>query len=117
MQKKLVVGAAAILMTGLTTAVGVAQNSRTTDHSGMMQTAQAVNDAVRAKAVVNSIGKGTANVSHGPIPEIGWPAMTMDLNILPDAELTGTINPGDSVTMMLVKGEDGMYAIQAFVPE
>ena len=31
--------------------------------------------AVHAKAVVNSMGDGIANVSHDPIPEIGWPAM------------------------------------------
>lgn len=117
MQKKLLIGAAAIVAAGLTTAAVVAQNTHTMDHSKMDMSGEAVEGAVHAKAVVNSIGDGTANVSHGPIPEIGWPAMTMDMAVLPDAEMMGTINPGDGVTMMLVKGEDGMYAIQALMPE
>lgn len=117
MQKKLLIGAAVIVAAGLTTAAVVAQNTHTMDHSNMDMSMEAVEGAVHAKAVVNSIGDGTANVSHGPIPEIGWPAMTMDMAVLPDAEMMGTINPGDNVTMMLVKGEDDMYAIQALMPE
>ena len=69
------------------------------------------------KAVVNSISEGTANVSHEPIPEIGWPAMTMDLAMMPGAEMMGDIAVGDSVTLMLIKGDDGMYAIGAMMPE
>ena len=72
---------------------------------------------MHAKAVVNSLGDGTANVSHDPIPEIGWPAMTMDLALMPDAEMMGDIAAGDSVTLMLIKGEDGMYAIAAMMAE
>jgi Cu(I)/Ag(I) efflux system protein CusF len=72
--------------------------------------------AVHAKAVINSIGDGTANVSHDPIPEIGWPAMTMDMTVLENAQMMGEVTDGDEVTLMLVKGEDGMYAIGAIMP-
>ena len=86
------------------------------DHSNMPMSSEKMEGAVHAKAVVNSIGGGTANVSHEPIPEIGWPAMTMDLPVLENAEMMGEISAGDEVTLMLVKGSDGMYAIGAMMP-
>ena len=83
------------------------------DHSTMAMDEAAIEGAVRAKAVVNSFGDGTVNVSHEPIPEIGWPAMTMDMPLLDSVEMTGEIAEGDTVIMMLIKGDDGMYAISA----
>lgn len=100
-----------------TTMPALAQmNHGTMDHSNMPMSSEQMEGAVHAKAVVNSIGDGTANVSHEPIPEIGWPAMTMDLPLLENAEMMGEIAPGDEVTLMLVKGSDGMYAIGAMMP-
>jgi Cu(I)/Ag(I) efflux system protein CusF len=86
------------------------------DHSKMSMNAEQMEGAVHTKAVVNSIGEGTANVSHDPIPEIGWPAMTMDLPLLEGSRTIGDVNAGDSVTLMLVKGDDGLYAIGAIMP-
>lgn len=71
---------------------------------------------VHAEATVNSIGDGMANISHGPIAEIGWPAMTMDLPMMKGAEIEG-VEVGDEVVMMLEKREDGMYAIRALSPK
>ena len=85
------------------------------NHSNM--SGKQMEGAVHAKAVVNSIAEGTANVSHEPIPEIGWPAMTMDLALAPDAQIVGEVAAGDSVTLMLIKGEDGIYVIGAMMPE
>ena len=90
-------------------------NHSTIDHSTM--SAEQMEMAVYTKAVVNALGDGTANVSHDPIPEIGWPAMTMDLALLPDAQMMGDVAAGDTVTLMLIKGDDGMYAIGAMMPE
>jgi Cu(I)/Ag(I) efflux system protein CusF len=92
-------------------------NHSTMDHSNMPMSGEQMEGAVHTRAVVNSIGEGTANVTHEPIPEIGWPAMTMDLTLLPNAEMMGDIAAGDSVTLMLIKGDDGMYAIGAIMPE
>jgi Cu/Ag efflux protein CusF len=39
---------------------------------------------------------GTVTISHGPIPELGWPAMTMAFNASPPKLLTG-IAVGDRV--------------------
>jgi len=69
---------------------------------------------VHAEATLNSIDGNMANISHGPIAEIGWPAMTMDLPVLDGAEVGG-VEAGDEVMMMLEKGEDGMYAIRALM--
>lgn len=57
--------------------------------------------------------EGMANVSHGPIPETGWPAMTMDMPLLSSAEMTGEVSLDDTVIMMLMKGDDGVYAVSA----
>lgn len=100
------------------TPVVLAQSSHSgMDHSNMSMTAEQMDGAVHANAVVNSIGDGTANVSHDPIPEIGWPAMTMDLPLLEGAEMSDDLTPGDSVILMLVKGDDGMYAIGGMMPK
>ncbi|MCK7613733.1 copper-binding protein [Roseibium sediminicola] len=98
------------------TPAALAQSSHGMDHSNMPMSGEQIEGAVHAQAVVNSIGDGTANVSHDPIPEIGWPAMTMDLTVLEGAQMMGGINAGDTVTLMLVKGDDGMYAIGAIMP-
>jgi Cu/Ag efflux protein CusF len=87
------------------------------DHSNMPMTGEQMDGAVHANAVVNSIGGGTANVSHDPVPEIGWPAMTMDLPLLDGAQMSDDLTPGDSVILMLVKGDDGMYAIGGMMPK
>jgi len=86
------------------------------NHSSMAMSGAQMEGAVHTKAVLNTIGKDTANVSHEPIPEIGWPAMTMDLALAPDAQMMGGVAPGDAVTLMLIKGEDGMYMIAAIMP-
>jgi Cu/Ag efflux protein CusF len=99
-----------------TSVPALAQMNHGMDHSDMPMSSEQMEGAVHAKAVVNSIGDGTANVSHDPIPEIGWPAMTMDLPLLANAEMMGEVAEGDEVTLMLVKGSDGMYAIGAMMP-
>ncbi len=66
---------------------------------------------VRAAAVVHAIADGTVNLTHDPIPEIGWPAMTMDLPILEGARIGG-VAPGDKATVTLEKGPDGVYGVR-----
>ncbi|WP_254695173.1 copper-binding protein [Leisingera sp. NJS201] len=51
------------------------------DHSNMGMSDAQMEGAVHTKATINSIDENSANVSHEPIPEIGWPAMTMDLTL------------------------------------
>lgn len=78
------------------------------DHAGMTE-------GVHAMVKVNGISDDSVNVSHGPIPEIGWPAMTMDLKLLEGAEI-GSVGAGDDAMMVLEKGSDGLYGIRALMP-
>lgn len=80
----------------------------TGDHADMAE-------GVQAKATLNSLSDGMANVSHGPIPDIGWPAMTMDMTLFDGVETHG-LAPGDTVMMTLEKGPDGMFAIRTLTP-
>lgn len=78
------------------------------DHADMAE-------GIHAEATLNSLSDGMANVSHGPIPDIGWPAMTMDMTLLDGAEMDG-VAPGEKVMMTLEKGPDGMFGIRALMP-
>ncbi len=109
------------LILGLILTVGVA-NAQSTDmsnmdHSGMAMDQSLPKGAVQVKAVINSIGDRSINVSHEPIPEIGWPAMTMDMVLIEDASGTDDVVSGQTVTMILIKSNDGMYAVSALIPE
>jgi len=55
------------------------------------------------------------NLSHNPIPEIGWPAMRMDFPVAPSVDLTA-IKPGTRVNFTIEKGQSGMYEIKAIAP-
>jgi Cu(I)/Ag(I) efflux system protein CusF len=82
------------------------------DHSSMDHSAMPMaEDMVHAPATLNAIGDGTINVSHGPIAEIGWPAMTMDMPMMEGVTLPEGMQPGDEIIMMLGQDHDGMYAI------
>ena len=109
-----------VLLIGLIATTSMASDDQS-DHGdhGSMEHGEMehgmMKDGIHTEVTVNGISDGTVNVSHGPIPEIGWPAMTMDLNLLEGAEV-GDIEAGDEAMMMLEKGEDGMFAVRALMP-
>ncbi|MDP3673637.1 MAG: copper-binding protein [Novosphingobium sp.] len=53
--------------------------------------------AVKSSGTVTAIDKAARKITldHQPIPEIGWPAMTMGFSVKP--EVLGTIKVGDKV--------------------
>lgn len=51
------------------------------------------------------------NMSHAPIPEIGWPEMTMDFTVSPEVQLD-QFKAEDKVEFELEKGDDG-YVIKS----
>jgi Cu(I)/Ag(I) efflux system protein CusF len=55
------------------------------------------------------------NVSHQPIPAIGWPAMTMDFAVAPSVDLS-RIKPGSRINFSLERGKDGMYQVETLQP-
>src|SRR3990172_8658393 len=84
---------------------------------GATEVAQA--DGARPSGVgtVNAVNleRRTVNLSHEPIPSVGWPAMTMDLPVPPPVALS-TVRPGRRVTFTLRRGADGLYAIDSLAP-
>lgn len=72
--------------------------------------------AVQADAVVHAIDGAKVNLTHDPIPAIGWPKMTMDLSLLEGADASG-IQAGDAVTIELRRGPSGLFGISRITPK
>ena len=70
------------------------------------------NDA-HGTGTVNSVdpAQHKVNLSHNPIPEIGWPAMTMEFPVAPSVDLKA-IKPGTRVNFTIEQQPGGMYEIQ-----
>jgi Cu(I)/Ag(I) efflux system periplasmic protein CusF len=70
-----------------------------------------------ATGTVNSVDAKThkVNMSHQPLPALGWPAMTMDFDVAPSVDLS-RIKPGSRVNFSLEKDKGGMYQIQSIEP-
>lgn len=74
-------------------------------------------DDAHATGKVNAVdaAQHKVTISHDPIPEIGWPAMTMEFPVAPSIDLEG-IKPGSRVTFTIEKGKDGMYQVRSLAP-
>jgi Cu/Ag efflux protein CusF len=85
--------------------------------SGEIQMAHAGQNDVHATGTVNTVdpAQHKVNLSHQPIPDIGWPAMTMDFPVAPSVDLK-SIKPGSRVNFTIEKGQGGMYEIKAITP-
>jgi len=66
---------------------------------------------------VNSVDprKHVVNLTHGPIPVLGWPAMTMDFGVAPAVDLTA-VKPGDTIAFTVGKDAKGIYLIDSVKP-
>ena len=60
-------------------------------------------------------GHGMIDLDHDPIPEIGWPAMTMSFRTVDGVDLSG-LAAGDSVTFTLRETEGGDWLISDIEP-
>lgn len=69
----------------------------------------------RGDGRVEAIGKDEITFSHGPIPSMKWPAMTMGFSVSPDALPSG-LKVGDMVRFEFTAGEDGHYHVTSVVP-
>ncbi len=63
---------------------------------------------------INSVDadKGVVNITHGPIPALSWPEMTMDLPVTGDVDLT-EVTKGDEVRFRVELGADQVYRMTA----
>jgi Cu/Ag efflux protein CusF len=87
-------------------------------HNGSeMQMAHAGHSDAHGTGTVNSVdpAQHKVNLSHNPVPEIGWPAMTMDFPVVPSIDLHA-LKPGTRVNFTIERGEGGMYEIRAISP-
>ena len=55
-------------------------------------------------------GEGVVEITHEPMPDIGWPQMTMDIPVTRRVDLNG-FKAGDKVEFELKKGRDDVYRI------
>ncbi|MEK8089131.1 copper-binding protein [Thermithiobacillus plumbiphilus] len=58
---------------------------------------------------------GKVNLTHAPIPSLGWSAMTMNFQTKNKAELSN-VKVGQKVNFELIKGADGQYLITRISP-
>jgi len=63
-------------------------------------------------AVINTVDadRGMVNLTHEPMPELGWPTMTMDLPVTRRVDMSG-IKPGDKVDFTIKLGRDKQYRV------
>jgi Cu(I)/Ag(I) efflux system periplasmic protein CusF len=86
-------------------------------HSGEMPMAHGPENDAHGSGTVNSVdpAQHKVNLSHQAIPDIGWPAMTMDFAVAPSVDLKA-IKPGTRVNFTIEKGQGGLYEIKAITP-
>ncbi|MSP49016.1 MAG: copper-binding protein [Alphaproteobacteria bacterium] len=83
--------------------------------------AQAPGDPAKGVSATGTVRKVDAekrivNLSHGPIPAVRWPAMTMDFAVAPGVDLTG-VRPGQTVDFTLAPGPGKDYVIMQVKPK
>ena len=71
---------------------------------------------IMGKGVIHSISKMNKkiNLTHEPIPALGWPKMTMDFAVADNVDLK-SIAPDQQVMFHMVLGEDKVYRIIGFM--
>lgn len=89
------------------------------DHNAdrKMQVAHSGHSHAQGTGTVNSVDPAAhkVNVSHGPIPTIGLPAMTMDFAVAPSVDLNA-VKSGTRIKFDMEHGQNGSYVIQSIAP-
>lgn len=73
----------------------------------------AAKKTAHASGVINAIDGDTINISHPPIAEFNWPAMTMDFRLKGDA---ATLQPGMQIRFELYQ-DNGDYVVENVTPQ
>jgi Cu/Ag efflux protein CusF len=97
--------------------IQVGSEAATAQHSGEIQVAHGGHIDAHGTGTVNSVdpAQHKVNLSHQPIPEIGWPPMTMEFPVAPSVDLNA-IKPGTRVNFTIEKQPSGTYEIKAITP-
>jgi Cu(I)/Ag(I) efflux system protein CusF len=95
----------------------MAHGSGTPSSGANQQVADAGHGHAQGSGTVNSVDAAThkVNVTHDPIPAIGWPSMTMDFAVAPSVDLRA-VTPGTRVNFQMEQSQGGMYVIQTITP-
>jgi Cu(I)/Ag(I) efflux system protein CusF len=92
--------------------------AKTTAVVGVLLAVGVIHGTAQADAqgsgLINSIDadKGVVNITHGPIPALSWPEMTMDLPVTGNVDLDD-IASGDEVRFQVELGPDQVYRMTA----
>jgi Cu/Ag efflux protein CusF len=86
-------------------------------HGSDMQMAHAGHNDAHGTGTVNAVdpSQHKINLSHQAIPDIGWPAMTMEFPVAASVNLKA-IKPGTRVNFTIEQNPGGMYEIKAISP-
>ncbi len=84
------------------------------DHSKMQEPGKT---QATGTGVINTvdIDKKSINITHEPMPELGWPTMTMDLDVTKKVDLS-PVKEGDKVNFKLKLGRDKKYRVIEIKP-
>ncbi|MBI0537440.1 hypothetical protein D9599_17915 [Roseomonas sp. KE2513] len=120
--RPLTVAAAAAALLFLTDAPGHAQQGPTPGTAPQQAARPGASAAQGATATgtvqkVDTAGR-TLGLAHGPIPAIGWPAMTMEFPVATGVDLSG-LAPGRQVEFTLAPrpGAGGGYVVTRVAPK
>jgi membrane fusion protein, copper/silver efflux system len=76
---------------------------------GVSHLAEGTVDAIDAKS-------GTVTITHGPIPTLKWPGMTMDF-VLANSSLAAKVKPGAAVAFEVIERKPGEYVVTKLEPK
>ncbi|ABK45872.1 cation efflux system protein [Magnetococcus marinus MC-1] len=119
MQKRLITVCAALL---LLSGQAMADSHSTMDHSGHSMAPAAMDHSTMAQeqpsnqadamGLIHHVDAKQArvNLTHDPIPALGWPGMTMDLPVSNKVDLSA-FQAGDKVHFTVKLGRDNTYRI------
>jgi Cu/Ag efflux protein CusF len=82
------------------------------DHANMKHGDMIKKGEVMGKGVIHSVNtdEKKVNITHDPIPSLGWPSMTMDLAVSDDVDLK-SITTEEDIMFRMVLGDDKVYRI------
>ena len=70
----------------------------------------------QADAKLEKFGKDTWTITHGPVPELKWGAMTMEFMPMKDGVPAGA-KPGQEVRLTFTLDKDGMPVVTKIAPQ
>lgn len=108
--KNLTISAAILLGATIMQPSAYAAGEHSEGHDHMKMEMQ--QERIETSGTINSVDleNRKVNVSHEPIPALGWPSMTMDFAVADSVDLAALMI-GKKVGLMLAKGGDGIYLI------